>query len=141
MTAVTADLAVEEDLDRSARNPFDALLARLSHQSVVKHFDAYGDIDWDGAELALDPEDPRWELSSDDSLGATSWYAALPQTTRARLGLDLVVSKMKTGLEFESVLKRGLLEYASTLPNGSPGVRYAAPQGVQEGPPPPIFPG
>ena len=30
---------------------FDDLARRLSHQSVVKHFDAYGDIDWDSPEL------------------------------------------------------------------------------------------
>jgi hypothetical protein len=98
----------------------------------VKHFDAYGDIDWDSPELALAPDDPRWELDVDDTLGATDWYQGLPQTTRARLGLDLVVSKMKIGLEFESVLKRGLLEFAATLPNGSPEFRYAYHEVVEE---------
>jgi hypothetical protein len=132
VTAVATDLAVEEHLDGVAPDPYDALLHRLSHQSVVKHFDAYGDIDWDGPEMALEPEDPRWELDADDSLGATDWYRALPQATRARLGLDLVVSKMKTGLEFESVLKRGLLEFASTLPNGSPEFRYAYHEVIEE---------
>ena len=132
MTAATTDLAVEEDLDSAMPDPYEALLRRLSHQSVVKHFDAYADIDWDGPELALESEDPRWELDADDSLGSTDWYRALPQATRARLGLDLVVSKMKTGLEFESVLKRGLLEFASTLPNGSPEFRYAYHEVIEE---------
>jgi hypothetical protein len=108
------------------------LLARLSHQSVVKHFDAYADVDWDSPELAIDAADPRWELSADDSLGATAWYRALPQPARARLGLDLVASKMKTGLEFENVLKRGLLEYAATLPNGSPEFRYTYHEVIEE---------
>jgi hypothetical protein len=132
MTTLDRDLASEEDLPDSELDPYAALLARLSHQSVAKHFDAYADVDWDAPELALDAGDPRWELSGDDTLGATSWYRALPQSARARLGLDLVASKMKTGLEFENVLKRGLLEYAATLPNGSPEFRYAYHEVVEE---------
>ena len=97
-----------------------SLLDRLNRQSVTKHFDAYADIDWDSPGLALDPEDPRWELPADDPLGGTAWYRGLPAVTRARLGCELVASKMKTGLVFESILKRGLLEFTSTLPNGAP---------------------
>ena len=132
MSTVNADLAIEEGFDGAVPDRYDALLRRLSHQSVVKHFDAYGDIDWDAPELALEPEDPRWELDAEHSLGSTDWYRALPQVKRARLGLDLAVSKMKTGLEFESILKRGLLEFASTLPNGSLEFRYAYHEVIEE---------
>src|SRR5437588_5614370 len=104
------------------------LIRKLSHQSVVKHFDAYADIDWDGAEFAIDPTDARWELSSEgedaDDLGATAWYKAQPQPVRARIGLHMVSTFMKIGVQFESVLKRGLLEFASDLPNQSPEFRY-----------------
>src|SRR5919205_310572 len=103
----------EERVDQGS---FERLVERLSHQSVVKHFDAYGDIAWDSEEFRIDPEDPRWELSADDPLGATEWYRSQPQPVRARIGLHLVATKMKTGLEFESVLKRGLLEFATLLP-------------------------
>src|SRR5439155_13868515 len=103
---------------------YQHLLRRLSHQSVVKHFDAYADVDWDAADYRIDPEDPRWELGSDDILGATVWYRAQPQATRARLGLHLVATKMKIGTQFENVLQRGLLEFAWTLPNGAPEFRY-----------------
>ncbi len=89
-------------------------------------------IDWDGPELALDPEDPRWELPADDLLGGTAWYRALPASTRARLGCELVASKMKIGLIFESILKRGLLEFASALPNGAPEFRYAYHEIIEE---------
>ena len=82
------------------------LLDRLNHQSVHRHFDAYADVDWDSPPMRLDPTDPRWELPSDDPLGATSWYRELPSGTRARLGCELVASKMKIGLIFESVLTR-----------------------------------
>src|SRR2546428_505580 len=71
---------------------YQHLLRRLSHQSVVKHFDAYADIDWDAEDYRIDPEDPRWELGSDDVLGATAWYCAQPQAARARLGLHLVAA-------------------------------------------------
>lgn len=109
-----------------------SLLGRLNRQSVSRHFDAYADIDWNSPELALDPEDPRWELPADDPLGGTAWYQALPATTRARLGCELVASKMKIGLVFESVLKRGLLEFVSTLPNGAPEFRYAYHEIIEE---------
>jgi len=111
---------------------WESLLARLNRQSVTKHFDAYADIAWDEPEMALDPEDPRWELSTDDPLGATEWYRALPPATRARLGCESVASKMKAGLEFESILKRGLLEFASVLPNRSAEFRYAYHEVIEE---------
>ncbi len=132
MTTISRELAAEELLGETEPDPYQALLSRLSHQSVVKHFDAYADIAWDSDEYSIEPSDPRWELSDDDPLGSTSWYQALPQPTRAHLGLDLVASKMKIGLEFESVLKRGLLEYASALPNGSAEFRYAYHEVIEE---------
>jgi hypothetical protein len=118
--------------DSPADRAWLSLLDRLNRQSVTRHFDAYADIDWDGPELALDPEDPRWELPADDPLGGTAWYRALPAATRARLGCELVAGKMKIGLVFESVLKRGLLEFTSTLPNGAPEFRYAYHEVIEE---------
>ena len=53
----------------AANRPDDAwrhLIDKLNRQSVSRHFDAYVDVDWDGAAMALNPEDPRWELSVDD---------------------------------------------------------------------------
>jgi hypothetical protein len=123
------------DEERSAdprRETYRDLLGRLSRQSVVKHFDAYANVDWDAPALRIDPEDPRWELSHDDPLGGTAWYRAQPQATRARLGLHFYATLMKIGLEFESVLKRGLLDYASTLPNGSPEFRYVYHEVIEE---------
>lgn len=58
--------------------------------------------------MAIDPTDPRFELPPDNPLGGTEWYQALPQPTRARIGLHDVTNGMKVGLQFESVLKRGL---------------------------------
>jgi hypothetical protein len=39
---------------------------------------------------------------------------------------------MKIGYEFESVLKRGLLEYAAKLPSGSPEFRYVYHEVIEE---------
>jgi hypothetical protein len=125
-------LAPEADAANASDRAWLSLLDRLNHQSVHRHFDAYADVDWDSPELALDPEDPRWELSSDDPLGQTSWYRQLPAPTRARIGCDLIASKMKIGLIFESILKRGLLEFASALPNGAPEFRYAYHEIIEE---------
>ena len=110
---------------------FHALVRRLSDQSVHKHFDAYVDVAWD--DHPIDPADPRWELADTDPLGRTDWYRALPQPTRARLGLFSVVAKMKTGLQFENVLARGILEFVDGLPNGAPEYRYAMHELIEEG--------
>jgi hypothetical protein len=123
MTAPTTDLSTED-------TSFDALVRRLNEQSVRKHFDAYEDVAWD--EHPIDPTDPRWELGGFDPLGRTAWYQALPQPERARLGLHLVVAKMQVGYFFENVLKRGLLEHAHRLPAGSPELRYAYHEVIEE---------
>jgi hypothetical protein len=114
------------------RESYAQLVQRLSHQSVVKHFDAYADIAWDSEELRIDPEDPRWELSDDEALGATEWYRSQPQAVRARIGLHMIANFMKIGAQFESVLKRGLLDFAFGLPNGSPEYRYAYHEVIEE---------
>ena len=129
---VTTEISEVPTASVDDRRSWDALLGRLSRQSVVKHFDAYADVAWDDAEMAVDRADPRWELDEADPLGGTTWYRQLPQADRAGLGLDLIASKMKIGLQFESVLKRGLLLYAADLPNNAPEFRYAYHEVIEE---------
>lgn len=124
-TTISAD-------ELSTREKFHALVARLSRQSVTKHYDAYADIPWDDPEYQIDPHDPRWELTMGDTLGATEWYRSQPQEVRAEIGLYRVATAMKVGLQFENILKRGLLEHAFTLPNGDPAFRYAYHEVIEE---------
>jgi hypothetical protein len=131
MTAVPTEL-VDEEAQRTTPGGWEGLLARLSQLSVTKHFDAYADIDWDAPEMRIDREDPRWILRDDDPLGRTEWYRSLPAATRASLGLDMIASKMKLGLQFESILKQGLLRFAADLPNGSPEFRYCYHELIEE---------
>jgi hypothetical protein len=118
--------------DLTADDKFESLVARLSDQSVVKHYDAYSDIPWDDADFAIDPDDPRWELLDNDALGSTSWYRAQSPALRSRIGLYRYVTAMKIGLQFENILKRGLLEYTFQLPNGDPTFRYAYHEVIEE---------
>jgi hypothetical protein len=129
MTDTTLDPDVEHE---QHGDRFAELLARLSRQSVEKHFDAYADITWDDPDFAIDPTDPRWELDADAPLGATEWYRSLDPETRSRIGLHLIVSNMKSGLQFENILERGLLEYAFALPDGAPEFRYAYHEVIEE---------
>ncbi len=122
----------EEERAVARKESFLQLVSRLSHQSVVKHFDAYADIAWDAEEFRIDPADPLWELTEDDVLGASDWYRAQPQAGRARLGLHLVAHFMKIGLQFEGVLKQGLLAFAAGLPNRSPEFRYVYHEVIEE---------
>jgi hypothetical protein len=123
----TVVLDEEQRADR-----FTELVERLSHQSVVKHFDAYADVAWDDPAYQIDPADPRWELEGDQGLGATEWYRSQPPEVRARIGLHSIAANMKAGLQFESILKRGLLEYAFLLPDHSPEFRYAYHEVIEE---------
>jgi hypothetical protein len=134
-TSITSDALafVPEHEHRLSRSEsYGALVARLSRQSVTKHFDAYADVDWDAPGNAIEQTDPRWEVPADRPLGATAWYRALPQPTRARLGLHLIATQLKLGLEFERTLEQGLLEFASTLPHDAPEVRYAYHEVIEE---------
>ena len=109
----------------TARESYEALLARLSRQSVLKRYECYRDIDWDAPEFRVDPADPRWELPSTDPLGATAWYRAQSPALRARIGLYRVATFMKVGLQFENVLSQGLLRFALSKSEHSPEQRYA----------------
>ena len=124
----------EEERVRKAayHDTYFDLVRRLSHQSVVKHFDAYADIEWDNPEFRIDPDDPRWELEADDVLGATEWYRSQPAGIRSRIGLHMIANFMKIGVSFEYVLKRGLLDFASRLPTGSPEFRYCYHETIEE---------
>jgi len=103
---------------------FSATVARLSRQSVDKHFDAYEDVDWDAPDMQISPEDSRFSLWSFDPLAQTEWYRSQPAEVRSRVALHRVASAMRIGWEFENVLQRGLLEYAFWLPNRRPEFRY-----------------
>jgi hypothetical protein len=126
------DVAAAPTPDSRGSDQWVALLDRLNRQSVTKHFDAYAEVAWDDAGFRIDPDDPVWELRADHPLAATDWYRSLPAATRSRLGLHIIASQMKTGLQFESILKRGLLEFAAQLPNGTPEFRYAYHEVIEE---------
>ncbi|MDA8357482.1 MAG: diiron oxygenase [Actinomycetota bacterium] len=111
---------------------FETLAGRLSRQSVERHFDAYADIDWESPELAVRPDDPRWELWEDDPLAATDWYRGLAAGRRAEVGLHRVAVMMRTGWEFENLLQRGLLAYVFRLPDGRPEFRYVHHEVIEE---------
>ncbi|MGE4427046.1 MAG: diiron oxygenase [Solirubrobacteraceae bacterium] len=116
------------------RDPeYDAMLRTLSEGSVHVHFDPYEDIDWDAAEMQMDPADPRWILPpAIDPLGATTWYAEQPRERQIEIGRWRVMNAVKVGGAFESVLIRGLMHYAMGLPNGSPEFRYCLHEMTEE---------
>lgn len=125
----TIDLAADEQAER--RRSYEELVRRLSRQSVEKHFNPFVDIAWDDPANAIDPTDPRW-IGGVEAFGDTDWYRSLDEGTRARMGLYRIAAAMKTGLEFENVLKRGLLEYAFKLPNGAAEFRYVYHEVIEE---------
>jgi hypothetical protein len=134
--AVPADAvlagAVPAEERRAARESYEALLMRLSRQSVHKRYECYRDIAWDDPEFQIASDDPRWELGLDDPLGGTDWYQSRPSAERARIGLYRVATFMKVGMQFENILSRGLLAFAARLPERSPEQRYAYHELIEE---------
>ncbi len=108
------------------------LLQTLSAGSVRRNFNPYVDIDWDSPEFAVVPGDRRWVLAESDPLGRHPWYRSLPLERRIEIGLWRQANVAKVGLQFESLLIRGLLNYAFWLPNGSPEYRYCLHESVEE---------
>lgn len=106
------------------------LTTRLHRASVAKHADCYADIAWDAH--PIDPEDPCFELPSDRGLGRTRWYRERSVAQRARLGLHCAVAQLRLGMDFESILSRGLLELAHEEEPGSPDLRYAYQEVIEE---------
>jgi hypothetical protein len=130
-TAEPTSSLVPEIEQRRKQESYEQLVQRLSVQSVRKHYDAYEDVDWDAPEMQIQRDDPRFE-PLDDALSQTAWYKAQPASVRAEIGLTGIASAMKMGVVFESVLKRGLLEYAFSLPNRSPEFRYVYHEVIEE---------
>ena len=98
----------------------------------MKHFDAYADVAWDDAGVPHRPTDPRWELPPTPVSARPSGTEGSRAEVRSRIGLHSIAANMKAGLQFESVLKRGLLEYAYRLPDRSPEFRYVYHEVIEE---------
>lgn len=129
-TSTALDEEVREKVqDRKA---YVGVIERLSKASVDKHWEAYADIPWEDPDFHVDKNDPRWILPPIDRLGATQWYREQPEHIQAQIGLWRVATTMKIGLQFENLLKRGLLGYAYKLPNGSPEFRYVLHETTEE---------
>ncbi|MFI9554456.1 diiron oxygenase [Nonomuraea endophytica] len=134
MTAAPSSTAARESDETVAdRSAYETVIHRLSKASVDKHWEPYKDIPWDDPEFLIDQDDPRWELPEVDKLGAHAWYQSRSPEVRARIGLFRVATAMKIGLQFENLLKRGLLNYAYRLPNGAPEFRYVYHETIEEG--------
>ncbi|MEV6155858.1 diiron oxygenase [Nonomuraea sp. NPDC052129] len=134
MTRAPSSTTARETDERVAdRSAYEAVIQRLSKASVDKHWEPYKDIPWEDPEFLVDQTDPRWELPQVDKLGAHPWYRSRSPETRARIGLWRLATAMKIGLQFENLLKRGLLNYAYRLPNGSPEFRYVYHETIEEG--------
>jgi hypothetical protein len=107
-------------------------LTTLSEGSVRRNFNPYTDIDWDSPEFAVTANDPRWILPKTDPLGRHPWYLAQQQERQIEIGMWRQANVAKVGLHFESILIRGLMNYAFWMPNGSPEYRYCLHESVEE---------
>jgi hypothetical protein len=118
----TGDPSTGTGTDVDAR--FEAMVRRLSHLSVDRHFEAFRDVPWDDRDLAVRTDDARWVLGDLDPLGSSPWYQAQPETEQARIGLHRVAQMLHTGWQFENILQIGLLIHAMAQANDSVEFRF-----------------
>ena len=111
---------------------FEKMVTRLSRLSTDKGFDAYRDVDWDSAEMAMTPGDLRFVLPEVDPLGATEWYRSQPVEVQAHIGLVRMASCLKTGWHFENLLQQALLHRALELADDSVEFRYLHHEIIEE---------
>ena len=107
-------------------------LATLSEGSVRRHFNPYTDIDWDAPKFSVTQNDPRWVLPATDPLGRHSSYKAQPLDKQIAMGMWREANIAKVSVHLESVLVRGLMQYAFWVPTGSPEHRYCLHEAVEE---------
>jgi len=126
MTAVS-------DADRASGDLYADRVEALSRATARLSFDPYVDIDWDAPENALDENDPRWQLDPNTApLAATDWYAEQSLKRRIDMGRWITANTLKTTIQFETFLIRGVVHYAGKLPNGSPVFRYLLHELIEE---------
>ncbi|HEY9311612.1 diiron oxygenase [Williamsia sp.] len=124
---------VPEHAKATTGDNYDQVLDDLSSASVHRNFDPYIDIDWDSPELAITDGDPRWVLSKNvDPIGRHPWYQEQPLEKQIRIGMWRQANVAKVGLQFESILIRGLMQYSFKLPNSAKEFRYTTHEAKEE---------
>lgn len=114
-----------DDADPALESSYHNKVEALSSATERLRFDPSVDIDWDAPENALDENDPRWQLDPETSpLAATDWYAAQPLNRRIDMGRWITANTLKSTIQFEMMLIRGVVHNVGKLPNGSPVSRY-----------------
>ena len=107
-------------------------LTTLSEGSVRRNFNPFTDIAWDSPEFAVTENDERWILPKTDPFGGHPWYQEQTRERQIEIGMWRQANVAKVGLHFESILIRGLMNYAFWVPNGSPEYRYCLHESVEE---------
>jgi len=118
-------------IESSGDGDYADLLANLSASSLRHRFDPFTDVDWDAAEHAITPDDPRWVLT-EGPIARTSWYGHQPLDRQIAMGMWQQANTAKAALQFESMLIRGLVQYASRMPNDSLEHRYCLHETIEE---------
>ncbi|GAA3022123.1 diiron oxygenase [Gordonia defluvii] len=114
------------------REDYHQVLDDLSDASVHRNFDPYLDIDWDSPQMAVVPNDRRWIMSPHDPVGRHRWFAEQPVDKQIAMGMWRQANVAKVGLQFESILIRGLMQYSDRLPNGAKEFRYTTHEAKEE---------
>ena len=107
-------------------------LTTLCEGSVRRNFNPYTDIDWDSPEFAVVDDDERWILPGSDPMGRHPWYLSQPRERQIEIGSGGRPTSPRSVCSSSLILIRGLMNYASWVPNGSPEYRYCLHESVEE---------
>jgi hypothetical protein len=122
-----------QDAVAAQKNSYLDRVEALSRATTRLRFDPYVDIDWEAPDNALDRNDPRWQLDPETNpLAATKWYAEQPLQRRIDMGRWITANTLRTTIQFEMMLIRGVVHYSGKLPTGSPEFRYLLHELVDE---------
>ncbi|WP_051407513.1 diiron oxygenase [Nocardia sp. CNY236] len=122
--AVGADVATALDYAENVR--------LLSEGAMRRHFDPYGDIDWDNPEYAVGANEEGWILPISDSMARHPWYQQLPVEQQIAIGKYRLASICRVALQNECVLISGLAVYNFGLPDGSPEFEHCTHEMIEE---------
>ena len=124
---------VPDSENKQTETDYEQVVGDLSKASVHRGFDPYIDIDWDAPEMEIVLGDPRWILDYEvDPIGRHPWYQSLPEDKQIEIGMWRQANVAKVGLQFESVLIRGLTQYSFKLRNGDIRFRYTTHESKEE---------
>jgi hypothetical protein len=84
----------------------------LLRQTNLNRSHPFASIVWNAPEYAIDPVDPIWLSCIEGPIAPQGWFQQLGADDQARFAMERICAFFLAGVEFETGLSAGLLQYA-----------------------------